>query len=163
MGDPIKIRKKYQTPRHPWQKARIEEEKIIIKEYGMKNKKEIWKMESRLRDFADRAKKLITAKTAQAEKERIELLSKLRSLGLISAEAGLDDILGLTLRHILERRLQTQVYKKNLARSMGQARQFIVHNHVLVGDKKINSPSYIVSVKEEGLVSFSNRSSLNDP
>lgn len=163
MGDPRKIRKTYQTPGHPWQKARIEEEKVIIKEYGMKNKKEIWKMESKLRDFADRAKKLIAASTGQAEKEREELLLKMKSIGLIPPEAGLDDILGLKLRNILERRLQTMLYKKNLARSMDQARQFIVHDHVMVGEKMINSPSYIVSVKEEGLIAFSSKSSLNNP
>lgn len=163
MGDPKKIRKKYQTPRHPWQKARIEEEGEIFKEYGTKNKREIWKMRSVLRDFSDRAKKLIAAKSAQAEKERKEMLAKLQSMGLISAEAGLDDVLGLNLRDILERRLETLVYKKGLARSMKQARQFIVHGHVMVGERKVNSPSYLVSVKEEGLIGFASKSTLNDP
>lgn len=163
MGDPRKIRKKYQTPRHPWQKARIEEEGAILKEYGTKNKKEIWKMQSILRDFSDRAKRLIAAKTPQAEKERKEMLSKLQSMGLVSAEAGLDDVLGLTLRNILERRLETLIYKKSLARSMKQARQFIVHGHVMVGDRKVNSPSYLVSVREEGLIRFAAKSTLNDP
>ncbi|PIN86445.1 30S ribosomal protein S4 [Candidatus Woesearchaeota archaeon CG10_big_fil_rev_8_21_14_0_10_44_13] len=163
MGDPKKIRKKYQTPRHPWQKARIEEEGSLLKEYGTKNKKEIWKMQSKLRDFSDRAKRLIAAKTPQAEKEKKELLLKLQSMGLISLEAGLDGVLSLTLRDIMERRLETLIYKKNLARSMKQARQFIVHGHVMVGDKKINSPSYIVSIKEEGLIRFTSKSKLNDP
>jgi len=163
MGDPKKIRKKYKGPRHPWQKTRIEEEKVILKEYGMKNKKELWRMESKLRDFSDRAKKLITARTAQAEKERKELLTKLQSMGLISMEAGLDDVLGLELRNILERRLQTLIYKKTLARTMDQARQFIVHGHVMIGDKKITSPSYLISVKEEGTLTFAGKSKLNDP
>lgn len=163
MGDPKKIRKKYKTPMHPWQKSRIDEEKIILKEYGIKNKKEIWKMQSKLRDFSDRAKRLIADKGPQAEKEKKEMFAKLSSLGLLSPEAGLDDILGLHLRDILERRLQTLVYKKNLAKTMNQARQFIVHGHIKVGDRVVSSPSYVVTVKEEGMISFIERSKLNDP
>ena len=40
MGDPRKLRKKYYPPSHPWQKIRIDEEKILMKDYGFKNKKE---------------------------------------------------------------------------------------------------------------------------
>ena len=74
MGDPIKHRKKYSKPSHPWQRERIEEEKGIMKEYGLKNKKELWKMESKLKTFSQQAKRLITEKGEQAEKERIKKL-----------------------------------------------------------------------------------------
>ena len=50
MGDPKKQRKKYETPLHPWQGERILAEKKIMEEYGLKNKKEIWKMNSMLRN-----------------------------------------------------------------------------------------------------------------
>lgn len=163
MGDPRKIRKKYQTPGHPWQKARIESEKIITKEYGTKNKREIWKMESTLRAFSNRAKRLIVAKTVQAEIEKKQLIAKLQALGLVPPEAGLDNVLDLALRDIMERRLQTLIYKKSLAKTVNQARQFIIHGHVTVGDRKITSPSYLVSVKEEGMIGFSKGSLLNDP
>lgn len=163
MGDPKKIRKKYQKPGHPWQKARIESEKIITKEYGTKNKREIWKMESTLRAFSNRAKRLIVAKTAQAEIEKKQMIAKLQALGLVPPEAGLDNVLDLTLRDIMERRLQTLIYKKSLAKTVNQARQFIIHGHVIVGDRKITSPSYIVSLKEEGMIGFSKGSLLSDP
>ena len=41
MGDPKKNRKKYQTPTTAWSKSRIEEEAVLVKEFGFKNKK--WK------------------------------------------------------------------------------------------------------------------------
>ena len=41
MGNPKRHRKKYSTPAHPWQRARIEEERELSKEYGFKNKKEM--------------------------------------------------------------------------------------------------------------------------
>lgn len=162
MGDPKKHRKKYSGPAHPWQKARIDEEKELSKEYGFKNKTEIWKMVSFLRAAAGQAKKLVTLSGPQAEKEKELLLSRLKRYGLLSPEAGLADILSISLRDVLERRLQTQVYKKNLANSVKQARQFITHEHVCIGGRVITSPSYLVSVSEEIQISFRNNSQLND-
>src|SRR3989344_4446899 len=106
MGDIKKNRKKYSKPRHPWQKERIEEEKKILKEYGLKKKKEIWKLTSLLSRFKDRAKKLVALKTKQAEKEKIDLLSRLSGFGLLEKNSRLEDVLSLTLKDILERRLQ---------------------------------------------------------
>ena len=51
MGDPKFSRKKYETPSHPWQADRIKEENELIKKYGLKNKKEVWKVKSLLRNF----------------------------------------------------------------------------------------------------------------
>jgi len=163
MGDPKRQRKKYSTPRHPWQSDRIEEERQLTKEYGFKNKKEIWKMASFLRDAADQAKKLVTLTGLQADKERALLLARLRRYGLLTADAGLDRILSITLRDVLERRLQTQVYKKRLANSINQARQFITHKHIVVGDKIVTSPSYLLTVDEESQIGFRGKSSLSDP
>lgn len=163
MGDPKKTRKKYETPMHPWNKGRIEEEGVLIKEYGMKNKKEIYKMRSILKNFKDQVKNLIALKTSQGEKERSQMLAKLNRLGLLKQQTdSLDPILDLTLRDILERRLQTQVYKKSLARSVDQARQFIIHGHINVGDKKVTSPSYILTVEEDAVLNFAPNSPLNN-
>ncbi len=163
MGDPRKIRRKYNTPSHPWEKERIEEERILKKEYSFKNKKEIWKMKSELKTYLDQAKKLVATKTDQAEKEKKQMFGKLQRLGLLKDKQTIDDVLSLTLRDILERRLQTVIYKKGLARSTKQARQFITHQHIMIGDKKISSPSYLVSVSEEPLISFHSGSTLSDP
>lgn len=160
MGDPKKTRKKYATPSHPWQKERIEEENAIIKEYGMKNKKEIWKMRSFLQNAKHQAKRIVALKDSQAEKEKALLLGKLMRYGLLKENSSLDDVLGLSLKDVLERRLQTLTKKHGHAKTMNQARQFIVHAHVTVRGKTVTSPSYLVSVEEEPMISFSGISSL---
>ncbi|MFH1770464.1 MAG: 30S ribosomal protein S4 [archaeon] len=163
MGDPKKIRKKYETPSHPWQKVRIEEEIILKKEYGLKNKKEIWIMGSALKNFRNQVKKLHTMRGKQTEIETDQIKTKLLSLGLLKPESSLDTILGIGVKDIMERRLQTILFRKNLARSMNQARQFIVHRHVTVAGKKITSPSYLVKISEEAQISFVDSSALADP
>ena len=162
MGAPKKQRKKYSTASHPWQKERIEEESVLLKEYGLKNKTEIYKMKSILKGFADQAKNLITSKTKQAEKERIALLNKLSNLGLITKTGNVDDVLDLSINDIMDRRLQTLIYKKAMARSIRQARQFIVHEHIILGNKKITNPSYLVPVGDEQSINFVTNSKLSD-
>jgi len=160
MGDPKKRRKKYKLPATPWQKERIDEESEILKEYGLKNKKELWKMISILSSFARQAKKSIAAATPQTELEKKQLLNRLSSLGLMPTTAKIEDALVLDIKKIMERRLQTLIFKKGLARTVKQARQFITHGHIAVGDKKITIPSYLVPESEENKISFIPASSL---
>jgi small subunit ribosomal protein S4 len=162
MGDPRKIKSKYSKPGHPWQKERIEEEHLIRREYGLKNKTEIYRARSTLKTFADLAKKLIAARGEQADKERQQLLSRLARLGLIKQGAQLDDVLGLQLKNILERRLQTMVFRKGLARSVNQARQFIVHEHIMVANRSVSSPGYHVPIADEGSLAFVSNSTLGN-
>lgn len=163
MGDPKKTRKKFSKPAHPWNKQRIEEEAVLLKEYGFKNKKELWKMSSLLSRIKSIAKKNVASGSAQAQKENMQQVKKLHKLGLVTDNASLDEILGITLRDLLEKRLQTVVYKKGFARSVSQARQFITHGHVAIADKKIDSPSYLVSVEEMQLVTFKQTSKVSNP
>jgi small subunit ribosomal protein S4 len=163
MGDPKKQRKKYETPGHPWQRARIDDERVLVEEYGFKNKREIWKMSAFLKNATAQAKKLVTRSGFQADTEKELLITKLKRYGLLKQDAGLDAILSISLRDVLERRLQTQVYKKGLANSVKQARQFITHEHVCIGNKVVTSPSYLVPLSEEGQISFSHTSGLSDP
>lgn len=163
MGDPKKIRKKYTPPSHPWQRARIESEKVLVQEYGVKNKKEIWKMDALLRSIHSQAKGLITATSIQSNQEKQNLLKKLQRYGLVGAEATIDEILGLTLHHVMNRRLQTIVVKKGLAKTVTQARQMITHKHIAVGEKKISSPSYLVTLEEEGMISYAPGSAFSNP
>ena len=154
MGDPGKIRKKYDTPSHPWQSARIEEERKVLNEYGLKNKKEIWRMETMLRDFKNQAKGLASRVDEQSKLEEKQLLDRLVSLGLLSQGESMDKVLGLNVQDVMGRRLQAFLVKKGLARTMTQARQFITHGHVLVNKKKITFPSYFVSLKDEAAIEF---------
>lgn len=162
MGDPRKHRKKYTTPMHPWQKERLDAEREIRKKYGTRNKKEIWKMHSKLKSFFVGAKKANSAKSKQDKLETEQLLTRVRRLGLIDETQGADAILDLQLPSIMERRLQTIVLKKGLARTAKQARQFITHEHIIIGEKKITSPSYLVTLEEEGSIIFDPKSAFND-
>jgi len=160
MGHPKLKKKTFSKPTHPWQKERIEEEKALLQEFGLKNKEEIWKVASLLRKYAKQAKNLIVLDTPQSEIEKQQLLKKLTSLGLIGEKAKLEDVLTITLKDILNRRLQTVVHRNKLVKSIRQARQMITHEHIVLGDKKITSPSYLVTKKEEVSVNFAANSPL---
>ena len=162
MGSPRRQRKKFSKPSHPWQKERILAEKELLKAYGLNRKYEIWKMSSILKNFTRQAKNLITTENAQVEKERNQLLTKLFSLGLTGKDAKIEDVLSLTLKDIMERRLQTLVYRKNLSSSIKQARQFIVHEHVSLGEKTITAPSFLVPVDDENSIQFAQGSILTN-
>ena len=156
MGDPKKQRKKFSKPSHPWQKERIEAERGILKQYGLRRKYEIWKMDSMLKKFLHRAKVVIGEKTSQSDMEKKQLLDRLHSLGLLKKDSKVEDVLNLTLKDVLERRLQTLVCRKQMAKTMLQARQFITHENIAVGNKKITAPSYLVSIHEEPQIKLVN-------
>ena len=160
MGHPKKLKKRYSSPSHPWQKSRIDEEKELTKNYGFKNKKEIWKMNSLLAKFKSQAKQLSADTSEQAKKETQQLFQKLKSLGLLEEESY-DAVLEITLEQLVQRRLQSLLVARRLARSPRQARQFISHGHVLVNGKVITSPSHLIRVEEENTVGFKETSSLS--
>ncbi|MFQ6087446.1 MAG: 30S ribosomal protein S4 [Candidatus Methanofastidiosia archaeon] len=153
MGDPKKHRKKYETPSHPWQKERIERERELMKKYGLKNKKELWKAESKLRRYRRLARRLLGTHTKQTEIQKRELLSKLERLGILKREKTLDSILGLSVEDILDRRLQSIVFKKGLGRTVKQARQMIVHGNIRIGDRRMRTPGLLVDVEREKVIS----------
>ena len=163
MGSPKKQRKKFSKPAHPWQKERILAEKELLKEYGLNRKYEIWKMNSILKNFTRHTKSLTAAKKPHVEEEKTQFLAKLSSLGLIGKDKKIEDVLSLTLKDVMERRLQTLVCRKNIASNIKQSRQFIVHGHISVGDKTITSPSYLVPLNEEGSIQFAQNSVFSNP
>jgi small subunit ribosomal protein S4 len=146
-----KLRKKSKKPKHPWDLQRIKEEKTLMKKYGLRRKKEIWKAEAILRNFRQRARELIA--TRDKEKENV-LISKLVKMGLLSKDAQVEDVLGLSIEDVLDRRLQTIVFRSGLAKTLLNARQMIVHGHVFIGNKKIIFPSYFVNADEENKISI---------
>lgn len=162
MGDTKKIRRKYRKPVHPWNRERIDEERRYSRTYGLQNKKELWKADSILKGFKDQIKSFPSMDEEQAAVQQDKLRQRLLKLGLISADTALGEVLGYDTEKILERRLQTVVHKKGLASSAKQARQMIVHEHVLVGGRKINAPGYLVTKEEESQIAFAPKSPFFD-
>jgi small subunit ribosomal protein S4 len=159
MGYPGKNRKSYDTPRHPWQAARMLAEVEVIKTYGLRNKREVWKAQRVLRKYRQIARNLLaeTAKgtlAGRVKTEADEIIGRLKKYGLLKDDASLDDILALQIGNILERRLQTQVHKQGLANTVRQARQFIVHGHISVDGRKVTVPSYLVSKEQEMKIEY---------
>lgn len=160
MGDPKKPKKKYRRPLMIWNEELLAEHGNFLKDYGLKNKKEVWRISSALKSIHDQAKKLTASKTEQSKKEAAQLIKKLSKYSLVSEKSKLEDVLSLAAKDLFDRRLQTIVVKRGLAKTMKQARQFITHNHISIGDQTINSPSYLVKSSEENIVTFNPRSSF---
>ncbi len=133
----------YSRPKRPFDKARLEEEAKIMEEFGLKNKKEIWRAEARVKEMREKAKKLISSDPSEQKK----LFERLKKTGFKVNSIG--DVLSLDKKDYLARRLQTVLVIKRLATSPKGARQLITHRKVLVGGKAVDSPSYIVPVEVE--------------
>jgi len=141
----IRKKKKYSRPRKLYDKARIEEENELVKMYGLKKKKEIWKADAAISRIRNQAKKLITA----SEEEREKLFDKLNKIGFKVKRIA--DVLALSKEDWLKRRLQSILIEKKLAKPK-EARQLIAHKHVSISNRIMNIPSYIVKVDEEGSI-----------
>jgi len=163
VGDPKKQRKKYDTPRFPWRTDTMQEELKLIGQYGLRNKHELWRHETMLSNFRGIARSLIGQSAEKRHKRENELLARLKKFGLLPETAVLDDVLDLTLEDLLERRLETIVLRKGLAKTMQQSRQLITHGHVAVGTQRIKTPSYIVTKPEESHIAYSTNTSLANP
>lgn len=165
MGDPKFPKKKYATPRHPWEKERIDSEKEIVVKYGLKNKRELWKSQAMLDSFRSQARKLqakLRTEDRFSQKQFQELIKRLSRYSILGQNASLDDILSLSIDDILQRRLQTIVFRKNLARTPKQARQLITHGHVEFDGRRVNVPGIMVEGSKEESIRYSERSVLND-
>ncbi|MGP6220530.1 30S ribosomal protein S4 [Caldiplasma sukawensis] len=165
MGDPKFQKKLYSTPRHPWEKVRIDAEREIINKYGLKNKRELWKSETFLKSIRAQARDLqakIRRNDENAIKQLNLLVNRLNRYKIVSGNPTLDDILSLSIENVLERRLQTVVFRKNMAVTIKQARQLIVHGHIKIGDTRVTIPSYMVEEKDEENITYTEKSPLSD-
>ena len=150
MGHPKKFRRKWNRPKKMFDKVRIEFELDLKRTYGFRRKRELWKLENDFKNMKRRARKIFAEKDKESEKI---LINKLVKLNLMEkSNTGLEDVLNLKLEDFCERRLQTILHKKGIANTVKQARQFIAHKKVLVGDRIINLPNYIVSAEEENKI-----------
>jgi small subunit ribosomal protein S4 len=163
MGDPRRQRRKYETPRFPWRTDILQSELKLLGQYGLRNKHELWRHKTTLSRFRELARSLLGMPTEQREKIEKQLLNRLTRLGILPDTAVLDDVLDLALEDLLERRLQTMVFGKGLAKSIYQARQLITHGHIAIAGKRVPSPSYIVLREEEATLAYAPTSNLSKP
>ena len=165
MGDPKFQKKLYSTPRHPWEKDRIDEERKTINLYGLKNKKELWRSQATLDSIRAQAREL-QARTRRNDPLAIKqlnlLLARLNRYRISTGNASLDDILSLTIESVLERRLQTIVFRKNLAKTVKQARQMITHGHILLNGRRVTVPGLLAEGMEEDSIEYSEFSPFID-
>lgn len=154
MGDPRKLKSKHASPRKPWDKKAIESERKIVKTYGLVSKREIRRVEMMVSKKRENARKMLALPFEQRKTKEKELLHSLAKMGLLKGATSVDDVLTLTNEEFFERRLQTIVWRKSLALTPKQARQFIVHGHIAVRGRKVTSPSYIVKETEENAIGY---------
>lgn len=167
MGYPGKNTKQYSSPKRRFEKSRIASERVLAITYGLRNKREIWRATNVLRKHRGGAREVLAmissvGETPRTVARRDELINTLQRYGMIGANAAMDDILSLKVEDILERRLQTIVHRKGLARSPKQARQLITHGHIAINGQRVSVPSYMVSVSEEASIAYYATSSLSD-
>jgi len=167
MGHPIRKKKRYEKPRRLWDATRVKNENELAEIYGLKNRREIWKAAGVIKRYR-REMRTILAEMAELTpskhtlQKKEALVAALRRRGILKgivgagaiASAALEDVLALNVEAILERRLQTRVHKKGLARSLKHARQLIVHGHIAVAGRRVTIPSYTVDVEEDGKIKY---------
>jgi small subunit ribosomal protein S4 len=141
-----KLKQQYETPNTGWNEERINREDELIEDYGLKNKREIYKAQSQLRSFRRQARKLVAEEDEEARKEVIQ---KANSLGLIRENDGLDALLTLNVTDILDRRLQSAVNRRGYSDTVREARQIVVHGHVYVDGERVDVPGYLLTQEEE--------------
>mmetsp|Transcript_2426 Transcript_2426/g.3543 ORF Transcript_2426/g.3543 Transcript_2426/m.3543 type:complete len:201 (-) Transcript_2426:229-831(-) len=149
--------KTYKVPRRPFEKERMDSEMKLIGEFGLRNKREIWRVQYILSKTRAAARELLTldAKDPKRLFEGAALMRRLHRMGVLDEDKNeLDYVLGLKINDFLERRLQTQVYKLNLARSIHHSRVLIRQKHIRVGKQVVNVPSFLVRQENQAHTDF---------
>jgi len=160
MGDPKYPRKSWRKPKRPLNYELKMDELQTLGTFGLRTKRELWKVHTELSRVRKQARSLLAlAQKVRDEKEPI-LLKSLSRIGLVPNDATLDDVLNLKPTDLLARRLQTIVSNKLGFKTPYQARQAVIHGHIMVGDRKIDIPSYTVTIAEEDSVHFTPESKI---
>jgi small subunit ribosomal protein S9e len=158
---PLNASKSYATPRRPFEKERLDQELKLIGEFGLRNKREVWRVKYALTKIRTAARELLTLDEKDARRlfEGNALLRRLVRIGVLDeSKMKLDYVLGLRLEDFLERRLQTQVFKLGLAKSIHHARVLIRQRHIRVRKQVVNIPSFIVRLDSQKHIDFSLKS-----
>ena len=128
--------------------------------FGLRTKRELWKAHTELSRVRHQARSLLALRQEIREQKEPILMKSLARIGLVSSEATLDDVLNLNAEDLLSRRLQSIVTKKLGFKTPYQARQAVIHGHIMIGDRKINIPSYTVKIEEEDSIHFTPESKI---
>ncbi|MDE1810491.1 MAG: 30S ribosomal protein S4 [Candidatus Micrarchaeota archaeon] len=153
MGSAKRNRKKFEKPKERWNLARIKADNTLVDEYGLKNMKELWKVQTEISRIRGNVRKLL-AGGSHSEDVKQRLIGRLVKLGIATNTTTLDDLLDLKERSLLDRRLQSVVFKKGMARTVKQARQLTVHGFIEIDGRKVNRPGYLVDANLEGRISY---------
>jgi len=162
LGDPKKQHKTYTTPRVPYDTEMFMEELKLLGAYGLRNKHELWRIRTELSTLRRRARGLLAQTATEREKQEKEMINKLHKRGLVQENGTLDDILTLSIEDLMERRLQTFIFRKGMAKSLWQARQFITHGHISINGNEVKVPSYHVLIDDEKTIEYTSVSPYNN-
>ncbi|MBN2477839.1 30S ribosomal protein S4 [Candidatus Micrarchaeota archaeon] len=162
MGDPRHFKNKYERPKKLWEKSRIEEESALKREYGLKNTREVWIAAAELKKYRREARRLLSVLEEERAGDVEKIMARLSKYGILEKGASLDDILSLEVRAVLERRFQTRVLKKGLAKTMSQSRQLITHGYISINGRKVTSPGHMVTKEEDVKIGYYKPINLQD-
>jgi len=162
MGDPKTSRKVWQKPKRPLNYDLIMDELKTLGTFGLKTKRELWKTQTELSRVRLQARSLLALRQDERERKEPILMQSLSKIGLVNEDSTLDDVLNLQVTDLLSRRLQTIAQRKLYFKTPYQARQAIVHGHIMIGDSVITIPSYIVKTEEEAKIHLIPESRFNE-
>ena len=162
MGDPKTPRRVWNKPKRPLNYDLMMDELKILGTFGLKTKRELWKTQTELSRVRLQARSLLALGQEIRERKEPVLIQSLSKIGLVDQNSTLDDVLNLQVTDLLSRRLQTIAQRKLYFKTPYQARQAIVHGHVMIGDSIITIPSYIVKTEEETKIHLISESRFNE-
>jgi len=162
MGDPKTSRRVWKKPKRPLNYDLIMDELQTLGTFGLKTKRELWKTQTELSRVRLQARSLLALRQDERERKEPILMQSLSKIGLVNEDSTLDDVLNLQVTDLLSRRLQTIVQRKLYFKTPYQARQAIVHGHIMIGDSVVTIPSYVVKTEEEAKVNLIPESSFNE-
>ena len=161
MGDPKLSRKVWKKPKRPLNYDLMMDELKILGTFGLKTKRELWKANTELSRVRLQARSLLALRQEDREQKEPILINSLSKIGLVDKNSALDDVLNLQVADLLSRRLQTIVQRKLYFKTPYQARQAIVHGHIMIGERVVTIPSYTVKIDEEPKIRLTFESQFN--